>query len=154
MEEKLNVINKNDTWVLVPRPQGRSLLGSLLYVSATRPDIMYITSVLSRFMHSPTEIHLKVAKRILRCHLLVHKEAGYVAQSTAEAAGAVNQALWLKIFLNDLAFKPSKATKILCDNKSAVTKLADILTKALQKQRFDLLRAKLGVTNNTCIKEE
>ncbi|GKV25217.1 hypothetical protein SLEP1_g34687 [Rubroshorea leprosula] len=44
----------------------RSMIGSLLYLSATRPDIMYSVSVLSRFMQSPSEIHLKGAKRVLR----------------------------------------------------------------------------------------
>ncbi|KAK9927639.1 hypothetical protein M0R45_024815 [Rubus argutus] len=44
----------------------RSLVGSLLYLTATRPDIMFATSLLSRFMHKPTRIHYGAAKRILR----------------------------------------------------------------------------------------
>ncbi|GKV37176.1 hypothetical protein SLEP1_g45235 [Rubroshorea leprosula] len=44
----------------------RSMIGSLLYLSATRPDIMHAVSFLSRFMHSPTEVHLKGVKRIFR----------------------------------------------------------------------------------------
>ncbi|GKV27559.1 hypothetical protein SLEP1_g36721 [Rubroshorea leprosula] len=44
----------------------QSLIGRLLYLSATRPDIMHSVSFMSRFMHSPSEIHFKVAKRILR----------------------------------------------------------------------------------------
>ncbi|KAF2293785.1 hypothetical protein GH714_041855 [Hevea brasiliensis] len=44
----------------------RSLIGSLLYLSITRPDIMFATSILSRFMNSPSEIHLVAAKRVLR----------------------------------------------------------------------------------------
>ncbi|GKV35863.1 hypothetical protein SLEP1_g44069 [Rubroshorea leprosula] len=44
----------------------RSMIGSLLYLSATRPDIMHVVSLLSRFMHSPTEVHLKGVKRIFR----------------------------------------------------------------------------------------
>ncbi|KAL6182226.1 hypothetical protein ACLB2K_043649 [Fragaria x ananassa] len=44
----------------------RSLIGSLLYLTTTRPDIMYATSLLSRFMHSPSRIHYGAAKRILR----------------------------------------------------------------------------------------
>ncbi|CAL5391936.1 unnamed protein product [Camellia sinensis] len=44
----------------------RSLVGSLLYLTATRLDIMYATSLLSRFMHSPSQIHFGVAKRVLR----------------------------------------------------------------------------------------
>ncbi|XP_047335591.1 secreted RxLR effector protein 161-like [Impatiens glandulifera] len=46
--------------------QYRSLVGSLLYLTITRPDIMYTTGLLSRFMHRPSKIHLGVAKRVLR----------------------------------------------------------------------------------------
>ncbi|KAF5468920.1 hypothetical protein F2P56_013028 [Juglans regia] len=44
----------------------RSLIGSLLYLAATRPDIMYATSLLSRFMQCPSQIHFGAAKRVLR----------------------------------------------------------------------------------------
>lgn len=44
----------------------RSLIGSLLYLTTTRPDIMYATSLLSRFMQSPSQIHYGAARRILR----------------------------------------------------------------------------------------
>lgn len=43
----------------------RSLIGSLLYLSATKPDIMYATIVLSMFMLSSTETLLKAATGIL-----------------------------------------------------------------------------------------
>nr|KYP56116.1 hypothetical protein KK1_002348 [Cajanus cajan] len=44
----------------------RSLVGSLLYLTATRPDIMYATSFLLRFMQKPSQIHYGTGKRILR----------------------------------------------------------------------------------------
>ena len=44
----------------------RSLVSSLLYITATRSDLMYAASILSRFMNEPSEIHLGIAKRILR----------------------------------------------------------------------------------------
>ncbi|KAL0364613.1 UNVERIFIED_CONTAM: Retrovirus-related Pol polyprotein from transposon TNT 1-94 [Sesamum angustifolium] len=44
----------------------RSLIGSLLYLTATRPDIMLAISLLSRFMQSPSQVHYAAAKRILR----------------------------------------------------------------------------------------
>lgn len=44
----------------------RSIVGSLLYLCTTRPDIMLTTSILSRFMSKPSEIHFKAAKRVLR----------------------------------------------------------------------------------------
>lgn len=44
----------------------RSLVGNLLYLTATRPDIMFATSLLSRFMHCPSQTYLGAAERVLR----------------------------------------------------------------------------------------
>ncbi|XP_028071207.1 uncharacterized protein LOC114273600 [Camellia sinensis] len=44
----------------------RSLVGSLLCLTATSSDIMYAISLLSQFMHSPSQIHFEVMKRVLR----------------------------------------------------------------------------------------
>lgn len=37
-----------------------------MYLIATRPDILFVVSLLSRFMHCASEMHLRAAKRILR----------------------------------------------------------------------------------------
>jgi hypothetical protein len=37
-----------------------------MYLTATRPDIMFTTSFVSRFMESPKDSHYKVGKMILR----------------------------------------------------------------------------------------
>ena len=42
------------------------LVGKLIYLTITRPDITYAVSLVSQFMHSPTSHHLKLVKRILR----------------------------------------------------------------------------------------
>jgi hypothetical protein len=44
----------------------RSLIGCLMYLTATRPDIMHVVSLLSRFMHCASEVHFKAAKRVMR----------------------------------------------------------------------------------------
>jgi hypothetical protein len=44
----------------------RSMIGSLLYVTASRPDVMFSVCMCARFQVSPRESHLKVIKRILR----------------------------------------------------------------------------------------
>ncbi|KAI3647783.1 hypothetical protein MP228_008004 [Amoeboaphelidium protococcarum] len=45
----------------------RSLVGSVMYLMVgTRPDIAYTVSYLSRALENPTELHLSVAKRLLR----------------------------------------------------------------------------------------
>ncbi|KAK5844970.1 hypothetical protein PVK06_001118 [Gossypium arboreum] len=50
----------------VDEKEYRSLVGCLLYLTATRPDIMYVVTLLSRFMHCCDILHIKVAKRVLR----------------------------------------------------------------------------------------
>jgi hypothetical protein len=42
------------------------LVGKLIYLAHTRPDIAYAVSVVSQFMHSPKEEHLEAVMRILR----------------------------------------------------------------------------------------
>ncbi|KAJ9561968.1 hypothetical protein OSB04_007128 [Centaurea solstitialis] len=42
------------------------LVGKLIYLSHTRPDIAYAVSVVSRFMHAPSKDHMEAAYRILR----------------------------------------------------------------------------------------
>ena len=44
----------------------KQLVGSLIYLTAIRPDIMFATSLTSRYMAKPTDFHLQAAKRILR----------------------------------------------------------------------------------------
>ncbi|KAI5311342.1 hypothetical protein L3X38_000007 [Prunus dulcis] len=43
----------------------RKIVGSLLYLTATRPDIMFSASLLARFMHNPSKMHYEAAKRVL-----------------------------------------------------------------------------------------
>ncbi|XP_024030833.1 uncharacterized protein LOC112094380 [Morus notabilis] len=44
----------------------KQIVGSLMYLTATRPYIMYSVSLISRYMENPTELHLLAAKRIFR----------------------------------------------------------------------------------------
>jgi hypothetical protein len=44
----------------------RSMIGSLLYICASRPDIMLSVCMCARFQSDPKECHLVAVKRILR----------------------------------------------------------------------------------------
>jgi hypothetical protein len=44
----------------------RQLVGSLIYLTLTRPDISYAVGVVSRYMQQPKKPHLEVVQRILR----------------------------------------------------------------------------------------
>lgn len=51
-----------------PVDKGRyqRLVGKLIYLSHTRPDISFAVSTVSQFMNSPTEEHMDVVYRIIR----------------------------------------------------------------------------------------
>ncbi|XP_058726588.1 uncharacterized mitochondrial protein AtMg00810-like [Vicia villosa] len=68
-------LQKNDGAPEADASKYKSLIGSLLYLTSTRPEIMYATSLLSRFMQSPSQIHFGAGKRILR-YLQRTKEFG------------------------------------------------------------------------------
>ena len=46
--------------------QYRGMIGSLLYLSASRPDIMFSVCMCARFQSNPKQSHLSVVKRIIR----------------------------------------------------------------------------------------
>ena len=47
-------------------PTNDQVVGKLLYLTHTCPEISFATGLVARFMHKSHEIHWKVAKRILR----------------------------------------------------------------------------------------
>lgn len=44
----------------------RSLVGRLIYLTHTRPDLSFAVGLLSRFMHCPSKQHMGAGKRVLR----------------------------------------------------------------------------------------
>jgi transposase InsO family protein len=44
----------------------KQLVGSLIYLTTTRPDISFVVGILSRFMQKPCEGHWSAAKRVLK----------------------------------------------------------------------------------------
>eukprot|EP00253_Pinus_taeda_P035932 PITA_35932 len=123
----------------------KSIVGSLMYLTATRPDIMFAVSLISRFMERPKEAHWQAAKKILRYvkddwkstsgyvfHMgsggisWASKKQSIVALSTAEAeyvaaTAAAYQAVWMRRMLRRLSREQAKATIFFCDNSSAIT---------------------------------
>lgn len=58
-------LSKFDNSELVSPTYYQSLVGSLRYLTSTRPDIVFGVGVISRFMETPSQAHLVAAKRIL-----------------------------------------------------------------------------------------
>ena len=59
-------LSKDDEGSTVDPMMFKNLVGSLMYLTVTRPDIMYGVSLISIFMESPKDSHWKAGKRISR----------------------------------------------------------------------------------------
>ncbi|XP_057779866.1 uncharacterized mitochondrial protein AtMg00810-like [Salvia miltiorrhiza] len=67
-------ISMNTNWKVDPGMEGKSvsstkyreIIGSLLYLTASRSDIAFAVRVCARYQSDPTEAHMDATKRILR----------------------------------------------------------------------------------------
>ena len=59
-------LNKDEYGKKVDEKTYRGMIGSLLYLTASRPDIMFSVYLCARFQSNPRESHLKAVKRIIR----------------------------------------------------------------------------------------
>ncbi|XP_043699932.1 secreted RxLR effector protein 161-like [Telopea speciosissima] len=59
-------LSSSDESPSVDQTQYRSMIGSLLYLTASRPDILQPVCLVARFQANPKETHLLAVKRIFR----------------------------------------------------------------------------------------
>ncbi|KAL0541009.1 hypothetical protein IC582_021036 [Cucumis melo] len=59
-------LGNSDDQVPVDKEQYQRLVGKLIYLSHTRPDISFAVSVVGQFMQAPYEKHMEAVNRILR----------------------------------------------------------------------------------------
>ncbi|GKF26708.1 hypothetical protein Tco_0082602 [Tanacetum coccineum] len=101
----------------------RGMHGSLMYLTSSRPDLIYAVCLCAWYQTKPTKKHLNAVKRIFRylkgtinIGLWYSKdtEAEYIALS-----GCYAQILWMHLQLTDYGFQFNKIP-LYCDNKSAI----------------------------------
>lgn len=59
-------LNRDVEGDIVDSTRYKQLVGSLMYITSTRPDMMYVVSLISRYMSEHTQMHWLASKRILR----------------------------------------------------------------------------------------
>ena len=75
-------LSKDDDGSTVDPTLFKRIIGSLMYLTTTRLDIMYGVSLISRFMESPKDSHWQAGKIILR-YVIGTKDLG-IMYSTLE----------------------------------------------------------------------
>ncbi|GJU84622.1 hypothetical protein Tco_1292168 [Tanacetum coccineum] len=97
----------------------RGMIGLLMYLTATRPDIQFSTVLCARYQSNLKESHLTTVEKILST-----KKQQSVAMSSAQAeyvaaAGCCVSILWMKSQLSDYEIHYNMVP-IFCDNTSAI----------------------------------
>ncbi|KAH9652496.1 protein kinase domain-containing protein [Citrus sinensis] len=82
MEQQLR-LSSTDGDLLSNPSSYRRLVGRLIYLTVTRPDIVFAVHVLSRFMHEPRTTHMDAAIRVLR-YLKGSPGKGILLSSTSD----------------------------------------------------------------------
>ena len=59
-------LSKHDESLEVDHTMYKSMIGSLLYLEFTRPNVMQAIGLVSRFQSNPKEMHVTVVKRIFK----------------------------------------------------------------------------------------
>ncbi|RVW19213.1 Retrovirus-related Pol polyprotein from transposon TNT 1-94 [Vitis vinifera] len=134
---------KDEGGVKVDNTYYKQIVGSLMYLIATRPDMMFVVSLISRYMENPTELHLQAAKRVLR-YLKGTTEFGifYKKRGDDELAAYTDSD-----YAGDLEDrkKLTKAGTVELVHCGTQEQLADVMTKPLKLDVFLNLRGLLGV---------
>ncbi|GJX43228.1 retrovirus-related pol polyprotein from transposon TNT 1-94 [Tanacetum coccineum] len=168
-------LTKDEECESVDSTKYRGMIGSLLYLTASRPDIMFSVCLCARFQEAPKTSHLEAKQTALAIST--------TKDEYASAGKACQQALWMKQALIDYDVLLDEVP-IMCDNKcaidlsknsvqhsrtkqieirhhflrdnvqkghisiekvSSVDNIAGILTKPLKRESFNYLRLGLGM---------
>ncbi|GKB18836.1 copia protein [Tanacetum coccineum] len=126
----------------VDQTKYRSMIGSLMYLTTSRPDLVFVVCMCARYQSRPTKKHLEAVKRVFR--LSGHRRSTYgsakflgdklvswsskkqtsTSISSTEAeyiamSGCCAQILWMRSQLSDYGFAYNRIP-LYCDNKSAI----------------------------------
>ncbi|GKB82017.1 retrovirus-related pol polyprotein from transposon TNT 1-94 [Tanacetum coccineum] len=59
-------LDEDLSWILVDQTQYRSMIGSLMYLTASRPDLVFAVCMCARYQSKPTKKQLKAVKQVFR----------------------------------------------------------------------------------------
>ncbi|GJT71652.1 putative ribonuclease H-like domain-containing protein [Tanacetum coccineum] len=122
MVEKMK-LDEDRQWKLVDPTLFRGMVGSLMYLSASRPDIVFAVCMCARYQAKPTEKHLHAFKRIFQ----------YLK-------GTIHMGLW---YPKDSSF--ALRAFVDADYAGCQDTRRNIFTKALPRERIELILPLLGM---------
>ncbi|GJR15010.1 retrovirus-related pol polyprotein from transposon TNT 1-94 [Tanacetum coccineum] len=155
-----NNLGPDESWVSVNETLFRGMIGSLMYLIASRPDIQFSVCLCARYQANPKESHLVAVKRIFRylkgtpnLGLWYPKGSGFdlKAYSDSDYAGcnldrkSAFGGCLVSFHQRDYILKGDIELHFVPTD----LQLADIFTKPLAEPSFTRLVAELGMLNIT-----
>ncbi|GKC74167.1 retrovirus-related pol polyprotein from transposon TNT 1-94, partial [Tanacetum coccineum] len=136
---KKSKLDEDKEWKAVDPSHFRGMIGTLLYLTASRPDLQFAICMCARYQARPTEKNLLTVKRVFRyLKGTIHRGLWYPKDSSialtafadADHAGCQDtrrstsgrccaQILWMRSQLTDYGLGFNKIP-MFCDNKSAI----------------------------------
>ncbi|GJV06867.1 retrovirus-related pol polyprotein from transposon TNT 1-94 [Tanacetum coccineum] len=106
----------------------RGMIGTLMYLTSSRLDLVFVVCMCARYQDKPTENHLHAIKRIFR----------YLRRT-------INMGMWYSKDSCNALTAFADADHAGCQDTRRNYQLADIFTKALGRERLAFLIDKLGM---------
>ncbi|GJR99924.1 uncharacterized mitochondrial protein-like protein [Tanacetum coccineum] len=136
-------LNDSDGYLLPGPSTYRTLVGKLLCLTITRPDLSFAAQILSQYSHSPRSSHYEALIKVLRyiklCpgqglffpqqninHLTTYCDSDWASCATTRLSvtGAIAdntcEISWLKCLLLDLGITTPTQSLVMCDNASTI----------------------------------
>ncbi|GKB18098.1 cysteine-rich receptor-like protein kinase 8 [Tanacetum coccineum] len=140
-------LNEKDGDPLTDPTHYRTIVGKLIYLTLTRPDLFFAAQALSQFSHNPRTPHLAALQRVLRyiklcpgkgiyfpasnnLKLITYCDSDWAScQTTRRSSTEVEyrsladstcEISWLKCLLHDLGINIPTPTLVMCDNASTI----------------------------------
>ncbi|GJT32223.1 retrovirus-related pol polyprotein from transposon TNT 1-94 [Tanacetum coccineum] len=112
---------------LVDQTKYHSMVGALMYLTASRPDIIHATCYCARYQARPTEKHLTAAAIAISCNTVQHSRTKHIYVRYHFIKERVENGI-VELFFVGTEYQ-----------------LADLFTKALPEDRFKYLVRRLGM---------
>ncbi|GKF40006.1 hypothetical protein Tco_0120067 [Tanacetum coccineum] len=138
------------------------MVGSLMYLTASRPDLVFDVCMCARYQASPSKKHLEALKRVFRYlkgtinwGLRYSKDTAMAVTAYADAdhADTLDEItafkLQLCLQLDSLVLEQVEKSVVELYFVTTDYQLMDIFTKALPRERFEFLLPRLGMKSMT-----
>nr|GEV76078.1 hypothetical protein [Tanacetum cinerariifolium] len=149
-------LDEDSLGIPVDQTRFRSMVGFLMYLTSSRPDLVFVVCMCARYQASPTKKHLEATKRVFRylrgtinwglwypkdtaMALTAYADADHVGcqdtrRSTSGSAQFLGDKLilWMRSQLLDYNFAFNKIP-MYCDNRSAIALCCNNVQHSLSK---------------------